>query len=137
MPAFIRSKKILVLGDQNQFSNVKTENASKAMNQSYKSRVIDQFKEEEDPNVSMLNQVGLFDIKTSVLVFVERIANLKIMLRKHFRGYPELSSFSSKYFYDNNLQAVKIRGKPVDEVIEFRDIKHDGLLEFKNNTNQI
>ena len=46
-------------------------------------------------------------------------------------------SFSSKYFYDNNLQAVKIRGKPVDEVIEFREIQHDGLLELKNNTNKL
>ena len=81
------------------------------MNQAYKSRVSDQLKAEENPDVSMLNQVELFDIKTSVLDFVDRIANLKIMLRKHFRGYPELINFSSKYFYSDNLQAVKIRGK--------------------------
>lgn len=136
LPAFIRAKKILVLGDQNQFSNVKTENASKTMNQAYKSSVIDQFKEEANPNVAMLNQVALFDIKTSVLDFVDKIANFKIMLRKHFRGYPELISFSSKYFYDDNLQAVKIRGKTVDEVLEFNQIDHDGLLELKGNTNQ-
>jgi len=136
LPAFVRAKKILVLGDKNQFSNVKTANASKAMNQAYKSRVSDQFKDEENPDVAMLNQVELFDIKTSVLDFVDRIANLKIMLRKHFRGYPELISFSSKYFYSDNLQAVKIRGKTVDEVIQFKEIEHDGLLELKGNTNQ-
>lgn len=136
MPAFIRAKKVLVLGDKNQFSNVKTENASKAINQFYKSRIMGQFLEDENPDVAMQNQVALFDIKTSVLEFVERIANLNIMLRKHFRGYPELISFSSKYFYDGNLQAVKIRGKTIDKVICFKEVPHDGLLEVKGNTNQ-
>jgi len=135
LPAFLRAKKILVLGDRNQFSNVKTENASKAINQSYKSRIVEQFKAEEKPDLASLNQIKMFDIKTSVLEFVERIANLRIMLRKHFRGYPELIGFSSKYFYGNALQAVKIRGIPIDEVIEFLPIEHDGLTELAGNTN--
>jgi len=136
LPAFVRSKKVLVLGDQNQFSNVKTENASKAINQSYKSRIMEQFLEEENQDIAMQNQIALFDIKTSVIEFVDRIANLKIMLRKHFRGYPELISFSSKYFYGGDLQAVKIRGKSVDKVISFEEVPHDGLIELKGNTNQ-
>lgn len=137
LPAFVRAKKVLVLGDRNQFSNVKTANASKMINQSYKATLVDQFKREESPNVALLNQIKMFDIKTSILEFVERIANLKIMLKKHFRGYPEIIGFSSKYFYGGALQAVKIRGKPIDEVIEFVKLEHDGLHEIKGNTNPL
>ncbi|WP_034474765.1 AAA domain-containing protein [Aestuariibacter salexigens] len=136
LPAFIRAKKVLVLGDKNQFSNVKTENASKAVNQSYKAAVMEQFtKQQNNLDDAKINQIKLFDVKTSVLEFVDRIANLKIMLRKHFRGYPELISFSSKYFYGNQLQAVKIRGKSVNEIIEFCDVEHDGRHELKGNVN--
>ena len=101
------------------------------INQSYKARIVEQFRQEESPDVALLNQIKMFDIKTSILEFVERIANLKIMLKKHFRGYPEIIGFSSKYFYGGSLQAVKIRGKPIDEVIEFVELEHDGLHEIK------
>lgn len=137
LPAFIRARKVLVLGDRNQFSNVKTENASIATNQAYRAQIIEQFKREEEPDDNLLNQIKVFDIKTSVLEFVERISSLRIMLRKHFRGYPELIGFSSKYFYEGALQAMKIRGKPIDDVIEFRSIAHDGLLEIQSNTNKL
>ncbi len=135
--AFIRAKKVLVLGYRNQFSNVKTENASKVMNTNYKSRIMQQFIEEESPDSNAINQIQMFDIKTSVLEFVERIANLKIMLRKHFRGYPELIGFSSKHFYGDGLQAVKIRGGSIDEVLEFVEVEGDGLLEVVGNTNTL
>ena len=59
------------------------------------------------------------------------------MLRKHFRGYPELISFSSKYFYDASLQAIKIRTKPIDEVISFIELEHDGSLETIKNINTL
>ena len=35
-------------------------------------------------------------LKKSVLEFVDNCANYKTMLRKHFRGYLELISFSSR-----------------------------------------
>lgn len=41
------------------------------------------------------------------------------MLRKHFRSYQELISYSSSTFYDHQLQALKIRGVPIEDVIRF------------------
>jgi len=41
------------------------------------------------------------------------------MLRKHFRSYQELISYSSQTFYGSQLQAIKIRGVPLEEVIRF------------------
>ena len=82
-----------------------------------------------EPTTTALNQIKMFDIKTSVLDFVERVANLKIMLRKHFRGYPELIGFSSEYFYNKQLQAVKVRGKPIEEVISnFKKLPDNTLI---------
>ena len=136
LPAFIRAKKVIVFGDKKQFSNVKTENASKNTNQAYKNVLRSKFIEQEGQTSADINQLGLFDIKTSVLDFCDRLANMKIMLRKHFRGYPELISLSSKYFYQNGLQAVKVRGKPISDVISFDLIQHDGLIELQGTVNE-
>ena len=43
LPALLRSKKMIVMGDRRQFGNVKTANASKALNQAYFSKVREEF----------------------------------------------------------------------------------------------
>lgn len=136
-PAMLRARKVVVLGDQNQFSNVKTSNASLAINQQYVGDLINVFRKEFEASANDLERVRMFNIKTSVLDFVDQHANFAIMLKKHFRGYPELIDFSSKYFYGHDLQAVKIRGKPIDEVIVFDEIEHDGKAEIFGNTNTL
>jgi hypothetical protein len=40
--------------------------------------------------------------------------------------------FSSKYFYGDSLQVMKIRGKLIEDVIEFDKIDHDGLIDRRN-----
>jgi AAA domain len=134
-PALLRAKKLVVLGDRKQFSNVKTATASNQINNQYANAIIDYYRREEAPDINTLNRLKLFNIKTSVLEFVERIANSQAMLRKHFRGYPELISFSSKMFYQGQLQAVKIRGVPIEDVIRFTEVKHDGRVETRKNVN--
>lgn len=137
LPAIIRAKKILVLGDRNQFGNVKTGTASQQVNVAYMQDVAKAFKE-DFPNADFTARikVDLFDISSSVLDFIEPISNFNIQLKKHFRSYPEMISFSSKYFYGNSLQVMKIRGKPIEDVIEFDLIKHDGYLD-KRNVNEL
>lgn len=53
-------------------------------------------------------------------------ASYTIMLRKHFRSYPELIGYSSSTFYDHQLQAIKVRGRPISEVIRFDQIDAQG-----------
>ena len=133
LPAIIRAKKVLVLGDRNQFGNVKTLTASREVNSAYMQDVIKSFMA-EFTGVSELvrTKIDLFDIRSSVLDFIEPISNFAIQLKKHFRFYPEMISFSSKFFYDDLLQVMKIRGKPIEDVIEFDSIKHDGLIDQRN-----
>jgi hypothetical protein len=122
-PAILRAKKVVVLGDAKQFSNVKSSQASNELNQQCRSDLERLFRQKVSNDASKLQRLAMFDVKRSVLEFVESCANYKTMLRKHFRGYLELISFSSKYFYGGTLQAVKIRGCPIEEVIEFAEVK--------------
>jgi ssDNA-binding Zn-finger/Zn-ribbon topoisomerase 1/very-short-patch-repair endonuclease len=137
LPALLRAKRIVVFGDKKQFSNIKSAQARSEINRHYIKEIKDRYTSSKKPGQSELERLSKFDIKTSVLDFFEFIGNYSIMLKKHFRGYKELISYSSKHFYSNSLQAIKIRGKSVDEVLEFKFIDHDGKLDEIENTNQL
>ncbi len=134
-PALLRSKKIVVLGDRLQFSNVKSYQAAKEINNEYQNKLKKVFKESVSNEVTELKKLEYFNIKKSILDFFEFIRNYEIMLKKHFRGYKENISFSNKYFYQEELQVMKIRGKSIDDVLKFSFIEHDKKMELKKNTN--
>ncbi|MEK7595367.1 MAG: AAA domain-containing protein [Patescibacteria group bacterium] len=141
LPALIRGKQVIVLGDDKQFSNVKAGNASTVTNQQYKTRIKEVFRAEkingEDKMGWETKVRDNFDIKNSILKFSRFIRNYQCQLQKHFRCYPEIISYSDKYFYHNTLQSMKIRGVPLTEVIKFDVIKHDGKLDKNSNTNEL
>lgn len=141
LPALIRWKKIIILWDDKQFSNVKSNNASKLVNQEYKTKVrktfIEQNLQGKEDEYGWLENVWNFDIKYSILKFSQSIQNYKCQLRKHFRCYPEIISYSDKYFYAGSLQCMKIRWKAIEEVIKFDIIPHDGLIDVSKNTNML
>lgn len=134
-PALLRGKKILVLGDTKQFSNVKSAHARSDTNKQYLNGLRNVFIKTISSEVSKLERLKKFDIKTSVLDFFYHINNYSILLRKHFRGYRELISYSNKFFYKDNLQAIKILSKPIQKVLCFTEVEHDGKLEKLVNTN--
>lgn len=137
LPAILRAKKIVVFGDKRQFSNIKSAQAKSEVNQQYVHGIRTSFAEARNPTASELERLSKFNIKTSVLDFFEYICNYTTMLRKHFRGYRELISYSSKYFYQDHLQAIKIRGKSIDETIQFVIIDHDKKRDQVENTNSL
>lgn len=137
-PALLRCKQIVVFGDPKQFSNVKSANASIAQNQTYLSDIRGYFQQNISRSAEKLERLSHFDVKKSILEFIELVANYSIMLKKHFRGYQELINFSSRYFYDGALQAIKVRGKPLEDVIRFTVLPQDkvGVAQTHKNTNQ-
>ena len=137
LPALLRGKKIVVLGDRKQFSNVKSSLARSDTNREYSNRLKKIFHEYISTDAGKEERLKKFNIRTSILEFFEFIYNYRIMLLKHFRGYPEHISYSSKYFYSNSLQAIKIRTKPAKDVLRFTEIEHDGKLELYNKTNKL
>ena len=139
LPALLRAKRVLVFGDKKQFSNIKSAHARSEINRQYLQSLKSDYIKGRECSQSELERLAKFDIKTSVLDFFEYIGNYSIMLRKHFRGYRELISYSSKFFYHDSLQAIKIRGKKIDDILEFVNIDHDGKLDEieKSNTLEV
>ena len=136
-PALLRAKKILVLWDKKQFSNVKTSLASIKQNREYLNTLHECFTENIWKDPSQLIRLEIFNIKSSILDFIEHICNYEAMLKKYFRWYKEIISYSNKFFYSNNLQVMKIRWKNIDEVLRFDFIQHDWRKEIKQNTNSL
>lgn len=137
LPAIIRAKKMLILGDPKQFGNVKTGTASKAINNAYLDQLRQTLAQSNGKADSYaLSRLERFDIKSSVMDFFDLIANYSIQLKKHFRSYPEMIAFSSQHFYDESLQVMKIRGRELSEVIQFHPIKHDGSGDKDKNINE-
>lgn len=136
-PALLRAKKVLILGDRKQFSNVKTSQARTDTNREYLNALKESFVKNVSNESSKLVKLSKFNIKTSILEFFEFISNYNTQLLKHFRGYKEIISYSNKYFYQDSLQVMKIRGKAIDEVLKFSQIKHDGKQELSPNSNTI
>lgn len=128
LPALLRARKVVVLGDDKQFSNVKAANASIEVNDKYRSDLVNYFRSNVTQKADVLERLGMFDVKKSILDFASLTASYEVMLRKHFRSYPELIGYSSGMFYGHQLQAIKIRSKPIDQVIRFDLVE---LGEFK------
>jgi hypothetical protein len=141
LPALIRGKKILVLGDEKQFSNVKAGNASLLTNSKYKNNVLNSLRASIDAQSKGLNSVYTarvednFNIKKSILDFCRFITNYQTMLKKHFRCYPEIIGYSNKYFYDGGLQCMKARALPISEVIKFNQVDTEGVQDQYGLTN--
>ena len=137
MPAILRAKQVLVLGDRRQFGNVKTANASKKINEAHFQQVMSTFMDQvSQGDISQETRAKNFNIRHSVMDFFELANNFTIQLKKHFRSYPEMISFSSKYVYPDGLQALKIRGKPIEEVLEFVPVPDFERLETKKNVSE-
>jgi len=117
-PALLRAKKVLILGDKKQFSNIKAAQARSETNHAYVNQLRKVFIKNVSGEPDKLVRLEKFNIKSSILEFFERITNYQIQLSKYFRGYKEIISFSNNRFYRNSLQVMKIRGKPIDEVLK-------------------
>jgi hypothetical protein len=97
-PAILRAKKVVVLGDGKQFSNVKSSQASNELNQQCRGDLERLFRQKVSDDAGRLQRIAMFDVKKSVLEFVDNCANYKTMLRKHFRGFWNLYLFHRNTF---------------------------------------
>lgn len=134
-PALLRAKKVVVLGDSLQFSNVKSALARGDINKQYLADLKEVFLKNISTETYKVVKLEKFNIKVSILDFFGFINNYQTRLVKHFRGYRELISFSNKFFYKGGLQVMKVRGVPIGTVLRFSQVEHDGLEEVRKNTN--
>jgi hypothetical protein len=142
LPAMLRGKKTVVLGDPRQFSNVKASYASREINIgafSNVTRALESILPSTGPSerARYLEKVRHFDVRTSILEFVRNVSNYHGFLRKHFRSYLELIDYSNEAFYTRMLQIMKIRSVPIREVIGFEQVDASSApsIEGTSNTN--
>jgi len=135
-PALLRAKKVLILGDKKQFSNVKAAQARSDTNREYLHALDANFRTNVSVETAKLVRLEKFNVKTSVLDFFGFINNYTIQLLKYFRGYKEIISYSNRYFYQESLQVMKIRGKSIDDVIKFSSVEATEEDELYPNTNK-
>ena len=140
-PAILRGEKIVVLGDEKQYSNVKSHNAGKQTNNQLLNHVKDAFKRgisnlDVEVKEKVKDKVESFNIKNSILDFIRSIPNYPCILKKHFRGYMEIIGYSNETFYKGSLQVMKIRGKGINDVIQFYPVETENKIEKYKNTNQ-
>ncbi len=134
-PALLRAKKVVVLGDQRQFSNVKSALARGDINKQHLGNLKEIFLKTVSTDTDKVARLEKFNIKVSILDFFGFINNYSARLVKHFRGYRELISYSNKFFYEGGLQVMKVRGVPASSVLKFTEVEHDGKEEITKNTN--
>tara|TARA_X000000950_G_C13909720_1_gene658481 strand:+ start:154 stop:4722 length:4569 start_codon:yes stop_codon:yes gene_type:complete len=135
-PAIIRARKILVLGDKKQFSNLQSYQATSIKNNALLNNLRKVFKNNISKDPVQLERLESFNVKTSILDFFERIANYAAMLKKHFRGYPEHIAYCSKTFYGNDLQAIRLRSKSIKDIIHFEILDYEIDKEVGNTNDQ-
>jgi len=136
-PALLRAKKVLILGDNKQFSNVKSAQARTTTNITYRNNLKNSFIQNVSNEPAKLERLDKFNIKTSILDFFGFIANYQVQLKKHFRGYKEIISYSNKFFYQDNLEVMKIRGKTINDVIKFSFINDEFEVDDKKDNEEI
>jgi len=131
MPALLRAKKIIVLGDDKQFGNAKAQAASTMLNEMFRSKMIASLSSAlrdvpaDTKNTFLAKARDNFDVRNSILKFCRFIANNEITLTKYFRSAPELISYNDKKFYAGSLKCLKARTLPLNESIKF-DYVNDG-----------
>lgn len=99
LPALLRAKKILVVGDEKQVSPDNVGLNLDKVEQIRNATLIDQVKQYK---AQITPERSIYDL------FKVIFADSQIMLKEHFRCVPEIIEFSRKYFYDNQLVPLRI-----------------------------
>ena len=84
-PSLLRAKKVLILGDTRQFSNVKSAHARTDTNREYLNNLEDCFKENVSDSSIKLQKLEKFNIKTSILEFFKFINNYEAELLEYVK----------------------------------------------------
>ena len=81
-----------------------------------------------------------FSVRTSTLSFAKALNNYADSLNIHFRSFPEIISYSNKFFYSQSqieLVPNRIRTKPIREVLRFLHVKSKGNSGRNVNLDEI
>jgi hypothetical protein len=134
LPALLRAKKIIILGDEKQYVCASRIHANPAVNETFRNRIVSTFTQVlgsapvDAKNAHIAKVRDNFDVANSLLQFGKAFANAELTFTKYFRSSKELISYANTTFYDNKLQPLKARSSPPKETIKF-DIVESTTVE--------
>jgi hypothetical protein len=130
LPALLRAKKVLVLGDSAAEPAPDSDpELDQTVNDLQRDRLARSFGAHlrgvpaDVKNQQLASLRENFDVRQSILKFVRAAANYETELHKYFRSPPELISYVDKTFYSDSLQTLKARTQPLNEIIRFTHVK--------------
>jgi very-short-patch-repair endonuclease len=97
LPAILRGKKILVVGDDKQVSPDGGFISSRSIN-----ALLVRFLAKQPYSSSMTPGMSLYDLASRVF------ASAQVMLREHFRCVPPIIAYSNRVFYKGGIQPLRI-----------------------------
>ncbi len=141
LPALLRAKKVLVLGDAKSSALFPNETIDHTLNDLHRDRLGRSFSatlqgvsaDVKNQQLARLHQN--FDVRQSVLGFARAAANYEIKLTKYFRSAPELISYVNKTFYGDTLRCLNARTEPLSDLIRFTHVKTAKGAEADLHTN--
>lgn len=97
LPAILRGKKIMVVGDDKQVSP-----DSGFISSQHIQRLKDRFLADQPYGTEMTPEKSLYDLAARVF------ATEQVMLREHFRCVPPIIAYSNRVFYKESIQPLRI-----------------------------
>ena len=143
LPALLRAKKIVVLGDAAQHENTKSRTVNHRLNDMFRTRIVASLMRsiEDVPadtkNIYLTKLRNNFDVSNSILEFCRFIANAELTLTNYFRSPPEIISYSDKHFYKDTLKCLKARALPLNETIKIDQMSDSNIASAGAHTNQV
>lgn len=128
LPAVLRAKKVLVIGDsvQSQPSRLPLHGA---VNGLYTERIAATFAKKvnaltiDSKKNIIAKQSSLLSADISALEFFSASANYSTSLTKQYGAYEELMAFGNKYYYGNKLISLTSRAVPLTAMFTFAELK--------------
>lgn len=131
LPAIVRSKKLVVLGDEQQFSHPKLQSIHLPLNDLFRRRIESAFLRglgdvpADTKNKYLKRLRDNFDVSKSVLAFSESIANMDVTFRNYFQAPCELVGYVNKHYYGDSLRCLRARALPLEDTVLFTYVTYD------------
>ena len=141
LPAILRAKKVVVIGEGDALSNEAAPRIDAVVNDMHRSNIAQAFGESlKDTPADTKNQLVQrlktnIDAHSSVLGFARPIAGSEVRLTQYVRSSPQLIAYVNTQFYGGSLKCLRARTLPLTESIKLEYVKPAGDAAFSLHTN--
>lgn len=125
LPALLRAKKVIILGDEKQYTAAAATHVNDQVNETLRNRVVTSFVKSlgnvpaDTKNAYIQKISDNFTITNSILQFGVSCANAEVTFTKYFRSSKELAKYVHETFYNDTLRCLKALALPIKESVKF------------------